>query len=84
MITHSSIPAWEIPWAEEPGGLQTTGVQKSQIQLRGYIAISSPVTIHALRSSSSDTNVGSHAFNECLHNKTFFTLLFSTYLYHYV
>ena len=27
MGAHSSIPAWEIPWAEEPGGLQTTGVQ---------------------------------------------------------
>ena len=23
MITHSSILAWEIPWTEEPGGLQT-------------------------------------------------------------
>ena len=23
MATHSSILAWEIPWAEEPGGLQT-------------------------------------------------------------
>ena len=22
---HSSIIAWEIPWAEEPGGLQTMG-----------------------------------------------------------
>ena len=21
MATHSSIPAWSIPWAEEPGGL---------------------------------------------------------------
>ena len=21
MATHSSIPAWEIPWIEEPGGL---------------------------------------------------------------
>ena len=20
MVTHSSIPAWEIPWTEEPGG----------------------------------------------------------------
>ena len=27
MTTHSSILAWEIPWAEEPGGLQ--GLQKS-------------------------------------------------------
>ena len=23
MATHSSIPAWEIPWAKEPGGLQS-------------------------------------------------------------
>ena len=22
MATHSSIPAWRIPWTEEPGGLQ--------------------------------------------------------------
>ena len=25
METHSSILAWEIPWTEEPGRLQTTG-----------------------------------------------------------
>ena len=25
MATHSSIPAWEIPWTEEPGGLQSMG-----------------------------------------------------------
>ena len=29
MATHSSILAWEIPWIEEPGGLQSTGVAKS-------------------------------------------------------
>ena len=33
MATQSSILAWEIPWTEEPGGLQTMGVAKSQIQL---------------------------------------------------
>ena len=27
MATHSSVLAWRIPWAEEPGGLQTTGSQ---------------------------------------------------------
>ena len=27
MATHSSILAWEIPWAEEPGGLQSMGSQ---------------------------------------------------------
>ena len=28
MATHSSILAWEIPWSEEPGGLQSMGSQK--------------------------------------------------------
>ena len=28
MAVHSSIPAWRIPWAEEPGGLQTMGLQR--------------------------------------------------------
>ena len=28
MATHSSIPAWRIPWMEEPGGLQSTGWQR--------------------------------------------------------
>ena len=28
MATHSSIPAWKIPWTEEPGGLQSMGSQK--------------------------------------------------------
>ena len=31
--THSSILAWETPWTEDPGGLQSTGLEKSQIQL---------------------------------------------------
>ena len=29
METHSSIPVWEIPWREEPGGLQSMGSQES-------------------------------------------------------
>ena len=29
MATRSSIPVWEIPWTEEPGGLQSMGLQKS-------------------------------------------------------
>ena len=33
MATHSSILAWRIPWAEEPGGLQPMGLQKSRIRL---------------------------------------------------
>ena len=27
MATHSSILAWEIPWTEKPGGLQSMGSQ---------------------------------------------------------
>ena len=27
MATHSSILAWRIPWTEEPGGLQSMGLE---------------------------------------------------------
>ena len=27
MATHSSILAWRVPWTEEPGGLQSMGLQ---------------------------------------------------------
>ena len=33
MATHSSSLAWEIPWSEEPGGLQSVGLQKSRTWL---------------------------------------------------
>ena len=29
MATHSSILAWEIPWTEKPGGLQSMGSEKT-------------------------------------------------------
>ena len=28
MATHSSILAWSISWTEDPGGLQSIGLQK--------------------------------------------------------
>ena len=31
MATQSSILAWEIPWTEEPGGLQSIGLQESDM-----------------------------------------------------
>ena len=37
MATHYSILAWEISWTEEPGGLQSMGLQKSQTQLRNVL-----------------------------------------------
>ena len=33
MTTHSSNLAWEIPWTEEPGGLQSKWLQKTQTWL---------------------------------------------------
>ena len=30
MATHSSILAWKIPWMEEPGRLQSTGLQRAR------------------------------------------------------
>ena len=28
MATYSNILVWKIPWTEEPGGLQSTGLQR--------------------------------------------------------
>ena len=36
MATHSSILAWRIPWTEEPGGLQSIGLQ-SWTQLKRFM-----------------------------------------------
>ena len=33
MATHSSILAWEIPWTEDPGGLQSLGSQRVEHNL---------------------------------------------------
>ena len=30
MATHSSFLAWKIPWTQEPGRLESMGLQKSQ------------------------------------------------------
>ena len=31
MATHSSTLAWGIPWTEEPGGVQSRGLQESDV-----------------------------------------------------
>ena len=36
MAAHSSILAWEIPWMEEPGGLQSMELQKSWTRLSNW------------------------------------------------
>ena len=44
MATHSTIPAWRIPWTEEPGGLYTVlGVAKSQTRLSNLPSLSKPL-----------------------------------------
>ena len=30
MATQSSVAAWRVPWTEEPGGLQCTGLQRGR------------------------------------------------------
>ena len=34
MATHSGILTWEIPWTEEPGGLQSMGSQRVRHSLQ--------------------------------------------------
>ena len=36
MAPHSSTLAWKIPWAEEPGRLQSMGLTKSQTRLSDF------------------------------------------------
>ena len=33
IATHSNILAWRIPWTEKPGGLQSMGLQESDMTL---------------------------------------------------
>ena len=33
VATHSSVLVWEIPWTEEPGGLQSMGLQRARHDL---------------------------------------------------
>ena len=36
MATHSSIPAWKIPWTEETGRLQSMGSQRVKTRLSNF------------------------------------------------
>ena len=59
---HFSIPAWKIP-TEEPGGLQSTGSQKSWSRLR----------VHTCNADSAKTSTTVHAVSEQMeisHNTT--------------
>jgi len=40
MATHSSILAWRIPWTEEPGRLQSMGLEESDMTERLTLSLS--------------------------------------------
>ena len=50
MATHSSILAWEIPWTEEPGGLQSMGCLQSQTLATRHQQTSHPLSLGAASS----------------------------------
>ena len=45
MVTHSSIPAWRIPWTEESGGLQCVHCKQSDTTERLSLSLSHIVQI---------------------------------------
>ena len=53
MATHSSILAWEIPWTEEPGGLQSMRLQRvrhdCQSTHHGPASVHDTYTVHLKR-----------------------------------
>ena len=50
MATHSSVPAWTIPWAEKPGGLQSTGHKEldltERLGMHAYLEDQNYLTTH--------------------------------------
>ena len=50
MATHSIILAWEIPWTEEPGGLQSMG---SQVDMTEYAHTHTCPVLHHPRMADS-------------------------------
>ena len=56
MATHSSILAWRIPWTEEPGGLQSMGLQELDTTEQLGIHSSSLSGNHLLMDLSTNPN----------------------------
>ena len=59
VATHSSIPVWRIPWTEEPGELQSMGLQRVR---HDWETNTQPVlhfkSISLLKQQARDTNTG--------------------------
>ena len=58
MPTHFNILAWEIPWTEEPGRLQSLGLQR----VRHYSVTNTHTHPHTLSLSLSVSLVETHGF----------------------
>ena len=58
MATRSSVLAWEIPWTEEPGGLQSNGIAKSQTRLSAHTPSHSFTLLH----THTHTHTHTHSF----------------------
>ena len=54
MATHFSILAWEIPWREEPGGLQSMGLQESDTTEHACKRIHFIRSVYTIRSRQED------------------------------
>ena len=57
MATHSSTLAWEIPWMEEPGGLQSMGLQGIRHNGRDLAAASTEEGKRNLKTIRADREV---------------------------
>ena len=69
MATHSSILAWKIPWTEEPGGLQSIGLQKSWTRLNTRTAnISGHTRVLKNRASSYGAGACDNQRTQTLHH----------------
>ena len=61
MATHSSILAWEIPWTEEPGGLQSMGSQRVTLAWR-ILWTGEPGGLQSMGAAKSRTQLSTHAW----------------------
>ena len=64
MAINSSILAWRIPWAEEPGGLQSMGLQRV-----GHHLATKPPPSEKEYEEQRDNNTSFSVTPDTLHNK---------------
>ena len=63
MATHSSILAWEIPWMEEPGGLQSIRLQRVRHDWSALACAHATLPLYTLhRYRCMHTNMSTHTY----------------------